>query len=334
MIPIRATLAVLTVGLLACAPAEDAEPSGTTGAGVGPDATIEWGLVMHGGAGTLSPDEITAEQEAEYRTTMTAALEAGHAVLAGGGSPLDAVVEAIVVLEDSPLFNAGKGAVFTAAGTNELDASIMDGVTGNAGAVAGVTSVRNPIRLARLVMDSTEHVLLAGEGAEAFARVHDVELVDPAYFHTERRWRQLEEARAEEHGTVGVIALDRDGRIAAGTSTGGTTNKRWGRVGDSPIIGAGTFAGAGCGVSSTGTGEYFIRNVVAYDICARVRYEGVSLAEAAHTVIMEKLEAQRPGLGGIVALDADGHVVASFNTTGMYRGWIDADGRVETAIYR
>lgn len=345
-----AAIAVLVMG--ACAP-DQGGPEG--GAAAAPEATIEWGLVVHGGAGTIEPEEMTPDLEEQYRAAMTEAMEAGHAVLVDGGSSLDAVVAAVTILEDSPLFNAGKGAVFTAAGTNALDASIMDGATLRAGAVAGVTTVKNPIVLARLVMEESPHVLLSGAGAEEFARLQGVTMVDPDYFHTERRWRQLEEAQAGEaaagaettdsaaagdpgdarsFGTVGVVALDRAGNLAAGTSTGGTTNKKWGRVGDSPIVGAGTYAGPSCGVSGTGTGEYFIRNVVAHDICARVRYQGVSLAEAAHAVVMERLEAQAPDLGGVIALDGDGNVVMTFNTPGMYRGYIGPDGHARTALYR
>ena len=372
MIRTRSVLSALLLIATACtAPPADEAASGAEDEPVAqPEATLEWGLVMHGGAGTILPENMSDSLEAEYRATMTEAMQAGHAVLADSGSSLDAVIETITILEDSPLFNAGRGAVFTAEGTNSLDASIMDGATGNAGAVAGVTTVKNPIELARLVMDSSFHVLLAGEGAEAFGRLHGVATVEPEYFYTDRRWRQLEEAREEEaggstertggrsapssrdaapatsppreirtgtpgkYGTVGVVALDRSGHLAAGTSTGGTTNKKWGRIGDSPIIGAGTFAGARCGVSSTGTGEYFIRNVVAYDICARMRYTGSTLALSAHAMIMEQLEAQAPELGGIIALDADGHVVTTFNTPGMYRGWIGPDGEAVTAIYR
>ena len=307
----------------------------TEAPGVAAQATIEWGLVLHGGAGTISREDMTAEREAEYRSKLTEALTAGHGVLEEGGSALDAVVAAINVLEDSPLFNAGKGAVFTADGTHSLDASIMDGATLRAGAVAGVGAVKNPIILARRVMEESDHVFLSGAGAEAFAREQSVEMVEPAYFYTEHRWQQLQEAQAEDVlGTVGVVALDRSGNLAVGTSTGGTTNKRWGRIGDSPVIGAGTYAEAACGVSGTGWGEYFIRNVVAHDICARVRYQGVTLAAAAHAVIMERLEAQEPETGGIIALDGAGHVVATFNTPGMYRGWIGADGEAVTGIYR
>ncbi len=351
---LRHGIAVL-VALAACQAPDGTDPPGPE---VDAEATIEWGLVMHGGAGTITPENMTPELEVEYTATMTEAMEAGHAVLADGGSALDAVIATINILEDSPLFNAGKGAVFTADGSNSLDASIMDGATGNAGAVAGVTTVRNPINLARLVMDSSFHVLLAGAGAEEFARLHGVEMVSRDYFYTERRWQQLLEAQeteaaeaaeegtarsepvrdahgtASKYGTVGVVALDREGKLAAGTSTGGTTNKRWGRIGDSPIIGAGTYAGENCGVSATGTGEYFIRNVVAYDICARAKFTGFSLAQSAHVMIMEQLEAQAPNLGGIIALDGDGHVVTTFNTPGMYRGWIGADGEAHTAIYQ
>ena len=316
---------------------------------------IEWGLVMHGGAGTITRESMTPELEAEFRAKMEEAMRAGHAVLESNGSSLDAVVAAINILEDSPLFNSGKGAVFTAEGTNSLDASIMDGATLRAGAVAGVTHVRNPISLARLVMERSPHVLLSGDKAEEFAQLHDVEMVEPSYFYTERRWQQLEQAREEERreggaeggasaapspgnaskfGTVGVVALDRQGNIAAGTSTGGMTNKKWGRIGDSPIIGAGTYAGENCGISATGWGEYFIRNVVAYDICARMKYKGISMERAAHEMIMEQLEAQEPETGGIVGLDGEGHIVMTFNSQGMYRGYIDENGDVVTEIYR
>lgn len=333
------------VGACATPPAEAGVPAEVP--------VIEWGLVIHGGAGTITRESMTPEREAEYRSTLEASLRAGHAVLAAGGSGMDAVVAATRIMEDSPLFNAGRGAVFTAEGRNELDASIMDGATLRAGAVAGVMRVRNPIELARLVMEASPHVMLAGDGAEEFARLQGVEMVDPSYFHTDHRWEALQRARAREgegegegegreswspeadrYGTVGVVALARDGTIAAGTSTGGMTNKRWGRIGDVPIIGAGTYADDQCGVSTTGWGEYFIRNVVAHDICARKRYRGISLEEAAHQVIWERLEVQQPETGGIVSLDADGHVVMTFNSQGMYRGYIDQEGQVHTAIYR
>ena len=313
----------------------DAREPAPAGAVAAPAADLEWGLVMHGGAGTITREGMTDEMEAQYRAKMEEAMRAGHAVLAGGGSSLDAVVATIRVLEDSPLFNAGRGAVFTAEGTNSLDASIMYGPTLEAGAVAGVETVRNPIELAREVLEESVHVLLSGEGAQAFAARQGIELVEPSYFYTERRWRSLQRAQeAEKHGTVGVVAIDQDGAIAAGTSTGGMTNKRWGRIGDSPIIGAGTYAGASCGVSSTGWGEYFIRNVVAYDVCARMKYKGIPLNQAAHEVIMEVLEGQEEDTGGIIALDGQGHVVMTFNTAGMYRGYIDQDGTVVTEIYQ
>ncbi len=319
---------------------------------------IEWGLVIHGGAGTMTRESMTAEREAAYRATLEESLRAGHAVLSEDGSGLDAVIAATRILEDSPLFNAGRGAVFTAEGRNELDASIMDGATLRAGAVAGVLRVRNPIELARRIMDDSPHVMLAGEGAEEFAELQGLELVDPSYFHTDQRWDALQRAREAErrrqesgadreagpidavdaptgrYGTVGVVALARDGTIAAGTSTGGMTNKRWGRVGDVPIIGAGTYADDRCGVSTTGWGEYFIVNVVAHDICARMRYRGITLQEAAHEVIWDRLERQQPETGGIIALDAEGHVVMTFNSQGMYRGYIDQSGEVQTAIHR
>ena len=346
----RGVVVLLVLAGLGCArTTPDAPPAAPRSA---PDAQahIQWGLVLHGGAGTIQRGSMTAEREREYRDAMEHALRAGHAELARGGSSLDAVVATIRIMEDSPLFNAGRGAVFTAEGTNSLDASIMDGSTLRAGAVAGVMRVRNPIELARLVMERSPHVMLSGAGAEEFAVLQGVELVDPSYFYTESRWRALERAReaerreqrdttgarpvAEKFGTVGVVALDRSGNLAAGTSTGGMTNKRWGRIGDSPIIGAGTYANARCGISSTGWGEYFIRNVVAYDICARMHYRGITLRQAAEEMIMGQLEAQEPATGGIIGLDGNGNVVAVFNTSGMYHGWIDQDGTIRTGIYR
>ena len=309
------------------------------------------GLVIHGGAGTIRRADLSAEQEAEYRAALDDALDAGYAILERGGSAMDAVVAAVNVMEDSPLFNAGRGAVFTAAGVNELDASIMDGRTETSGAVAGVKTVRNPIDLARLVLERSEHVMLVGDGAEAFAAEQGVALVDPRYFFTQRRWdalqRVLEEeerarergaarepTEAEKHGTVGAVALDRDGNLAAATSTGGMTAKRWGRVGDSPIIGAGTYASnESCAVSATGHGEYFIQQVVAYDICARVKYLGESVEEAARVVIMENLPAIG-ATGGVIAMDPHGNIAAPFNTEGMYRGWVGPDGRRVIRIYR
>lgn len=293
-------------------------------------------LVVHGGAGTIGRADLTPADDSAYRAAMTQAIRAGYDVLRTGGSSLDAVTATINVLEDSPLFNAGKGAVFTNAGSVELDAALMDGPGLAAGAVAGVKHIKNPINLARLVMEKSPHVLLAGAGAEAFAQEQGVPLVPQSYFFTERRWKELERARAaptKEHGTVGAVALDRQGRLAAGTSTGGLTNKRWGRIGDSPIIGAGTYASARCAVSGTGVGEYFIRNVVAYDICARMLYKGESVAEAADAVVMKKLVAQG-GEGGAIALDGAGHFAMPFNSEGMYRGYVGPDGRIVVKIYR
>ena len=302
-------------------------------------------IAIHGGAGVISRATMSADNERAYRADLERALDAGYAVLEKGGASLDAVVAAVRILEDSPLFNAGKGAVFSHAGVNELDAAIMDGATQKAGAVAGVRHVRNPIELARMVMERTPHVLLAGEGAEEFALEQGVDLVPGSYFYTERRWQQLEEAQRAERtaslpkddigyfGTVGAVARDKDGNLAAATSTGGMTNKRWGRIGDSPIIGAGTYAdNATCAVSATGSGEYFIRAVVAHEICARVRLSGVSAAEAARTVIHGKLQ-EIGGDGGVIVVDKDGRLSLEFNTEGMFRAARDSGGRREVAIY-
>ena len=299
-------------------------------------------LVIHGGAGVVKAD-LTPQKEAQARADLAAALQAGYAVLAAGGSSLDAVAAAVVVMEDSPCFNAGRGSVFTHEGRNEMDAAIMDGATLRAGAVAGVHHAKNPILLARAVMERSSHVFLTGEGAEAFARTAGVELAEAAYFHTEERWQQLQKALREEreqrvdpaktphHGTVGAVALDAHGRLAAATSTGGMTNKRWGRVGDSPLIGAGTYANARCAVSATGWGEYYIRSVAAHDICARVEYGNRSLAEAANEVVLGVIP-KLGGDGGVIALDAEGHIAMPFNTDGMYRGWVDRKGAVHVAI--
>lgn len=303
-------------------------------------------LAVHGGAGTITRAELGAEREAAVRADLTRALRAGHAVIAQGGSSLDAVTQAVLVLEDSPYFNAGKGAVFNHDGINELDASIMDGATLRAGAVAGLHRIRNPVLLARAVMEKSPHVMLAGEGAESFAKSIGFEFVDPAYFRTEFRWQQLQEALAAEKaqasatlpatayfGTVGAVARDGKGQLAAATSTGGMTNKRWGRIGDAPVIGAGTYANARCAVSATGWGEFYIRAAVAHDICARMAYRGDSVRKAAGEVVLEVVPALG-GDGGVIALDAKGRVAMPFNSEGMYRGTIDADGKVRTAIYR
>jgi L-asparaginase / beta-aspartyl-peptidase len=329
----RALLPIAACALLATA---------ATAAADGDEPMIS--IAIHGGAGVISRASMTAENERAYRADLERALDAGYAVLDKGGTSLDAVVAAVKILEDSPLFNAGKGAVFSHAGDNELDAAIMDGATQKAGAVAGVKHVKNPIELARMVMERTPHVLLAGEGAEEFALEQGMPLVPGSYFYTERRWKQLEEAQKAERtaslqedigyfGTVGAVARDKRGNLAAATSTGGTTNKRWGRIGDSPIIGAGTYAdNATCAVSATGSGEYFMRAVVAHEICARVRLAGVSAAQAAHDVIHGKL-AEIGGDGGVIVVDRQGGLAMEFNTEGMFRGARDSSGRRETAIY-
>jgi beta-aspartyl-peptidase (threonine type) len=307
---------------------------------------LRWGIVIHTGAGNFTPDTLGDRRE-PMRAAMVEALIAGHAVLAQGGTSLDAVQAAIVILEDSPHFNAGKGAVFTHDGTNELDASIMDGATRRAGAVAGVKRIKNPIALARLVMERSPHVMMAGEGAETFAREQGgITFVEPGYFHTDSAWEALQRALEQERGktsalaspaferdapagyfgTVGAVALDRQGNLAAGTSTGGMTNKRFGRIGDSPVIGAGTYSTGSCGISSTGHGEYFIRYAVAHDVCARVEYRGMGVQAAADDVVQKVLK-DAGGEGGVIGLDRAGTVAMSFNVTGMGRGYIGADGR-------
>jgi len=309
-------------------------------------------LAIHGGAGTILRNSMTPETEAAYRAKLEEALRTGYAVLQDGGTSLDAVVATINVMEDSPLFNAGKGAVFTSEGTAELDASIMDGRTRNAGALAGVQHIRNPINLALRVMENSKHVMMVGAGAEAFAQEQGFEMVPNDYFYTDRRREQLIRAQQEEagemgavltpalspgadkFGTVGAVALDRDGNLAAGTSTGGMTNKRFGRVGDAPIIGAGTYAdNATCAISATGHGEYFIRGVVAHDIAAMMAYGNRTLKEAADTVIMKKL-GELGGTGGVIALDREGNIAMPFNTEGMYRGSINTDGNLVVEIYK
>ena len=298
-------------------------------------------LVIHGGAGVIGKD-VTPQQEKIVRADLRKALEAGYAVLKSGGSSLDAVSHAIVIMEDAPEFNAGKGAVFTHDGRNELDAAIMDGATLRAGSVANVHRIKNPILLARAVMEKSPHVMLIGDGAEQFAQSIGMPLVAPKYFYTEERWQQLQQALKEDaakgksdvphHGTVGAVALDMHGHLAAGTSTGGMTDKRFGRVGDSPIIGAGTYANAKCAVSATGWGEFYIRTVAAHDICARVAYRNEALAKAAQEVVMDVIP-KLGGDGGVIALDADGNIAMPFNTEGMYRGWVDKSGKIHIAIF-
>jgi len=308
-------------------------------------------IVIHGGAGVIERSHMSPEREASYRAGLSAALDAGYAVLEHGGSSLDAVGAAIRTMEDDPQFNAGRGAVLNHDGFCELDAAIMDGSGTRAGAVAGVHHVKNPIDLARLVMDKSPHVLLAGQGAEEFALEQGVTLVPESYFITPQRVRELEEAKraaatraptaplpirpqaGKGMGTVGALALDAQGHLAAGTSTGGIDNKLYGRVGDTPIIGAGTYASESCAVSGTGQGEFYIRQVVAYDICAMVAYQHVSLEAAVHTMIHDKLK-RTGGEGGVIALDHAGNYAMDFNSAGMHRGVRDSRGHREIAMYR
>ena len=320
-----------------------------------------WSFAIHGGAGVIERDSLTPEQDAAYRAALHRALEAGSAVLANGGSALDAVQAAIEIMEDDPLFNAGRGAVFTAAGRNELDSAIMDGVDRTAGAVAGLTTTRHPIAAARAVMERSPHVMLIGEGADAFAASVGLEQVDPSFFFTERRWQGLVRALEQQgqpipdrpagapspqaaadlpapplnerkFGTVGAVALDSHGRLAAGTSTGGMTAKRWGRVGDVPVIGAGTYASNadGCAVSATGSGEYFIRATVARDICHRTA-AGADVQSAADAEIADVGSIR--GDGGVIVMGLDGEPAFAMNTSGMYRGAVSADAPARVAIY-
>ncbi len=301
-------------------------------------------LVIHGGAGVASRDAVPPDDQAAIRIVLDHALDAGNSVLLAGGSALDAVTAAIIALEESPWFNAGKGAVYDATGGHELDASIMEGHTRRAGAVAGVKTVRNPIALARAVMEHSPHVMLAAEGAERFADTRpEIERVAPAWFGTERRLAQWHEAQAYERadrapahgtyfGTVGAVALDAHGNLAAGTSTGGMTNKRFGRIGDSSVIGAGTWADTRCGVSGTGWGEFYLRAAVAHDIAARMAYRGDSLAQAAEDVVNGEV-VRLGGDGGAIAIDHAGNIAMPFNTPGMYRGWVRTDGSRGTAIF-
>jgi len=304
-------------------------------------------VAIHGGAGVIGRTDMSPQLERDYREALAAALEAGNRVLAAGGPSIDAVVAAVCVMEDSPLFNAGRGAAFTAEGTNELDAAVMDGATLQAGAVTLVTCVKNPVKLAKVVMERTPHVMLAGAGAEAVARAHELEIVEPEYFFTQRRWdalqrmksaqtlaRQATVAESDKHGTVGAVALDCAGNLAAATSTGGRTNKLPGRVGDSPIIGAGTYANnATAAVSATGEGEYFMREVAAHTLSALMEFKGWSVEQAAEHVILERLRA-RGGNGGLIALDRKGNISMPFSTPGMYRGCMKVGGAPEIGIFR
>lgn len=314
----------------------------------------EFAIVIHGGAGTILKENLSDEKEAEYRATLEEAIRVGHTILKNGGTSLDAVEKTITILEDSPLFNAGKGAVFTNAETNELDASIMNGKDLNAGASAGTKTVKNPITLARKIMENSPHVMMAGDGAESYAKEQGLELVPPEYFYVESRMQSLKRVKEKEvqtetnnqttfydtdiknskFGTVGCVALDKNGNLAAGTSTGGMTNKRYGRVGDVPIIGAGNYANnATCAVSGTGWGEFFIRATVAHDISALIEYKGLSLKEAAHEVIQKKVPALG-GNGGIIAVDKYGNMEMNFNTAGMYRASMNDKGVLVIGIFK
>ena len=280
----------------------------------------KFGIVIHGGAGTILKEDMSEELEKSYRAKLKEAVKTGYDILKEGGTSLEAVEQTINILENSPLFNAGKGAVFSNRKINEMDASIMEGNTLNAGAVSGVTNVKNPISLALAVMNKSEHVMLSGEGAESFAALQGLEIVDRSYFYHEKRYQSLLKAiEKEKFGTVGAVALDLEGNLCAGTSTGGMSNKKWGRIGDSPIIGAGTYANNNtCAVSSTGWGEFFIRGVIAYDIAAMMEYKNISLKEAAAEVIQTKLTSMG-GTGGVIGIDKNLNTVMEFNTKGMYR---------------
>ena len=295
----------------------------------------EWVLVIHGGAGVISRKSMTPAMDNEYRTALAEAMKVGKKILSEGGSALDAVEKTINVMEDNPLFNAGKGAVFTHDGKNELDASIMDGSNLAAGAVACVTDIKNPITAARRVMTNSPHVMLSGAGASQFAKEQGLVIVPPEYFYTERRYKELQEIlKKEKNGTVGCCALDKNGNLAAGTSTGGTPNKRYNRIGDSPIIGAGTYANnSTCAVSGTGVGEFFIRWTVAHDISALMEYKGLSLKDASELVVNDKL-VKAGGSGGVICLDRVGNISMPFNTEGMFRGFATGDGKEGIFIYK
>lgn len=295
----------------------------------------EWAIVIHGGAGVITRNKMTPEMEQEYRAALTQAIDTGIKVLSSGGTALAAVERTIMVMENNPLFNAGKGAVFTHDGKNELDAAIMDGATLAAGSVAGVTDIKNPIMAARYVMTKSEHVMLTGKGASEFAKEQGLEIVPPSYFYTEKRYNELQAAlKKEKHGTVGCCALDKNGNLAAGTSTGGMTNKRYNRVGDAPIIGAGTYANnSTCAVSATGHGEYFIRWTVAHDISALMEYKGLTVDSAARLVVNHKL-VQAGGSGGVISVDKNGNVTMPFNSEGMFRGFANAGGEKGIFIFK
>jgi len=304
----------------------------------------KFSIAIHGGAGTILKSSMTPELQAQYEGALQSALNEGYSILEKGGSSVDAVAAAVVMLEDFPLFNAGKGSVFNHLGKHEMDASVMDGRTLEAGAVGGVSNIKNPIILAKTIMQQSEHVMLFGKGAEEFARLHGIAFADDAYFYSEMRYNQWQEASEEgrvlldhsdkKFGTVGAAALDQQGNLAAATSTGGMTNKKYGRVGDSPIIGAGTYANnLTCAVSCTGHGELFIRSVVGHDISCLMEYKGLSLQEACDMLVHDKLVKIR-GEGGLVAVDNKGNIAMPFNSEGMYRGCKNSEGRMEVKIYK
>lgn len=319
---------------------------GSCGSGIEPKnqpsapSPLPWALVIHGGAGTIDSAVMDPELEKAYRASLDSALQVGASILSSGGTAMDAVEAVIRLLEDDSLFNAGRGAVLDEMGQVSLDAAIMDGHSGKAGAIAGSRIIRHPILAARAVMEKTEHVLLSGAGADAFALASGIETTDPGYFITQRRKENLQRAKTKEQaeriesksGTVGAVALDRNGKMVAGTSTGGMTNKRWHRIGDSPLIGAGTYADQQCAISCTGHGEYFIRHVAAYDVAARIKYKGETIKEAGHAVIHDILFPSG-GLGGLIGLDHNGNITMPFNTSGMYRGYITPEKKY-VAIYK
>lgn len=326
----KATIPLLLIFFLSLAFSSNSQTSG------------KYALVIHGGAGNITKANLPSDKAAEFEAKLTEVLKHGDSILKAGGTSLDAVESCVRMMEDCPLFNAGQGAVFNAEGKNEMDAAIMDGKTGLAGAVAGVTTIRNPITAARAVMEKSNHVMLSGKGAETFAAEQGLELVSPSYFFTQSRWDAYQKAKAnsdsienidKKHGTVGCVALDKYGNLAAATSTGGMTFKKYGRIGDSPVIGAGTYADNNtCAVSATGHGEYFIRNVVAYDISALMKYKGLPIAVAANEVVMVKLK-NLGGTGGIIAVDKNGNIAMPFNTTGMFRGYVNAGGEIKVAMF-
>ena len=348
-IPALVSIFIITM-FTACSPGESAKRTSNA-------PKTKYVLVIHGGAGTILKSRMTPEKEAAVKAALTKALETGYLAVKNGKTSLDAVEAAIHILEDSPLFNAGKGAVFTNEGKNEMDAAIMDGSNLMAGSVAGVTIIKNPISAARAVMEKSEHVMMAGPGAEKFAKQAGLEIVDASYFFTQDRWDGLQKAIKEDSiksssdhrnkktyrlgtqnmdykfGTVGCVALDSKGNLAAGTSTGGMTNKKYGRIGDAPVIGAGTYANNNtAAISCTGWGEFYIRSVVAHDISALMEYKGLGVSEASKTVL-DKM-AKLGGNGGLIALDKNGNIAMPFNTEGMYRGSVTSDGKIEVLIYK